>query len=190
MAIYAAYAYGVGVAAGGVLLALAVLSLPAAAFERWRLRLVDRAPVDDPHVRPPRPGPRAWLATRLREQATWRELGFTVIAVSVMWWMDLGFVSSAIWLPLMLLSAPFQPSLHLVESLPLIAAGLLLSPLFAYMMTAWSAPARCSCGPSSRRATRRSSVPAPGWSTRSRSNAAGSSVTCTTAPSSGWWPSA
>ncbi|MFI6713178.1 sensor histidine kinase [Nonomuraea sp. NPDC050478] len=138
VAIYAAYAYGVGVAAGGALLALAVLSLPAAAFERWRLRLVDRAPVDDPHVRPPRPGPRAWLATRLREQATWRELGFTVIAVSVMWWMDLGFVSSAIWLPLMLLSAPFQPSLHLVESLPLIAAGLLLSPLFAYMMTAWA----------------------------------------------------
>ncbi|GGO72019.1 sensor histidine kinase [Nonomuraea cavernae] len=136
--IYAAYALGVGVATVAALLALTVLTVPAAAFERWRLRLVDHAPAADPHLRPPRPGPRAWLATRLREQATWRELGFTAVAASVMWWMDLGLVSSAIWLPLLLMSGPFQPSLNPLEGLPLFAAGLLLFPLFAYMMAAWA----------------------------------------------------
>ncbi|MEV0620875.1 sensor domain-containing protein [Nonomuraea sp. NPDC050404] len=136
--IYGAYAYGVGAATVAALLALAVLALPAAAFERWRLRLVDRVPAGDPHVRPPRPGARAWFATRMREQATWRELGFTVVTVSVMWWMDLGMVSSAFWLPLLLMSGPFQPSIDWVEGLPLFAAGLLLFPLFAYLMAAWA----------------------------------------------------
>ncbi|GIH22661.1 histidine kinase [Acrocarpospora phusangensis] len=136
--IYAAYAYGVGLATAGAVLAVAVLTLPAAAFERWRLRLVDRAPAGDPHVKPPRPGVRAWLATRLREQATWRELGFTVVAVSVLWLMDLGMVSSALWLPLLLMSGPFQPSMTPVDGLPLFAAGLLLIPLFAYLVAAWA----------------------------------------------------
>jgi signal transduction histidine kinase len=138
--IYAVHAHGVGlgVAAVAGLLATAALTLPAAAFERWRLRLVDRAPVRDPHAKPPRPGPRAWLATRLREQATWREVGFTVVAVSVMCWMDLGLASSATWLPLLLLSGPFQPSVALVEGLLMFAAGLLLFPLFAYLMTGWA----------------------------------------------------
>nr|WP_184988263.1 sensor domain-containing protein [Sphaerisporangium rubeum] len=137
-AIYAAYAYGTGVAALAVVIALAVLALPAAAFERWRLRLVDRAPAGNPHAEPPRPGPRAWLATRIHEQATWRDLGFAVVAVSVMWWMDIGLVSSALWLPLLLMSGPFQPGMTPSQGLPLLVAGVLLLPLFAYLMAAWA----------------------------------------------------
>ncbi|MFG2076153.1 sensor histidine kinase [Nonomuraea maritima] len=136
--IYAAYAYGVGVATLAGLVAVAALALPSAAFERWRLRLVDRVPAGDPHVPPPRPGPRAWLTTRLREQATWRELGFTVVAVFAMCWMDVGLVASALWLPLLLMSGPFQPSMTALEGLPLVAAGLLLLPLFAYLAAAWA----------------------------------------------------
>ncbi|MFF5250030.1 sensor histidine kinase [Streptosporangium sp. NPDC000095] len=136
--IYAAYAYGVGFATVAGLFAVIVLTLPSGAFERWRLRLVDGAPVPDPHLRPPRPGPWAWLTTRLREQATWRELGFTVVAVSVMWLMDLGLVSSALWLPLLLISGPFQPGMDPLDGVPLFVAGLLLFPLFAYMTAAWA----------------------------------------------------
>ncbi|GGK81401.1 histidine kinase [Sphaerisporangium melleum] len=138
MVIYAAYAYGAGLATFAALLAVAVLTPPAAAFERWRLRLVDRAPAGDPHLKPPRPGPRAWLATRLREQVTWRELGFTVVAVSVLWLMDIGLVSSALWLPLLLMSAPFQPGMRPLDGLPLFAVGLLMFPLFAYLAAAWA----------------------------------------------------
>lgn len=136
--IYTAYLYGTGTAAIAALLVLVLLALPAAAFERWRLRLVDRVPVDDPHVRPPVRGVRAWVSTRAREQATWREFGFTVVALSVLCWMDLGLVSSAFWLPALLMSGPFQPSLHWADGLPLALGGVLLVPLSAYMLVAWA----------------------------------------------------
>nr|MCL7021218.1 sensor domain-containing protein [Vibrio vulnificus] len=82
-----------GAVAAVVLLALAaaglvtLLPLPAVALsgiwvarvERLRLRLVDPDPVPDPHRAPDAPGLRAWLGTRLREPATWRELGFTAV---------------------------------------------------------------------------------------------------------------
>ncbi|WP_232320302.1 sensor histidine kinase [Herbidospora daliensis] len=136
--VYTAYVFGTGTAFAAALLVLIVLSLPAAAFERLRMRLVDRMPADDPHVRPPKAGVRAWLDTRVREQATWRDLGFTVVALSVLCWMDLGLVSSAFWLPVLLMSAPFQPSLHWADGLPLAIGGVLLVPLSAYMLAAWA----------------------------------------------------
>src|SRR5687767_6359081 len=46
-------------------------------LERWRMRLVDREELPDPHRAPAAPGLRPWLMVRLREQATWRELGYT-----------------------------------------------------------------------------------------------------------------
>ncbi|MFD8819860.1 sensor domain-containing protein, partial [Streptomyces sp. NPDC059627] len=72
----------VAVVAGGVLavvlvglpllLLTALAGLPVARLERHRLRLVDGVRVYDPHLRPSAAGLRAWLATRLRERATWR----------------------------------------------------------------------------------------------------------------------
>ncbi|GLX93680.1 sensor histidine kinase [Herbidospora sp. NBRC 101105] len=136
--IYTAYVFGTGTAFAAALLTLIVAALPVGAFERARMRLVDRTPAGNPHVKPPNPGLRAWITTRVREQATWRDLGFTVVALSVLCWMDLGLVSSAFWLPVLLMSAPLQPSMHWVDGLPLAAGGLLLVPLSAYMLAAWA----------------------------------------------------
>ncbi len=38
-------------------------------LERWRMRLIDRDALPDPHRHPGAPGLRAWLRCRLREQA-------------------------------------------------------------------------------------------------------------------------
>ncbi|MCB5164141.1 sensor domain-containing protein [Streptomyces bambusae] len=69
---------------GLLLLTAAVVSaVPLAAAERRRLRLVEPAVPAGPHVRPPRPGAPAWLATRLRERATWREFGYVLLFATV-----------------------------------------------------------------------------------------------------------
>ncbi len=54
-----------------------------AAVERRRLRLVDSRPAPSPHRRPAQAGLRAWAAFRLRETATWRELGYALLAVAL-----------------------------------------------------------------------------------------------------------
>jgi signal transduction histidine kinase len=88
----------VSVTAGGVL-ALALVGLPlllgtvlagipVAALERFRLRLVDAEPASDPHEAPGEPGLRAWLSTRLRERATWRELGHALLFAGLLWPVD------------------------------------------------------------------------------------------------------
>jgi DNA-binding NarL/FixJ family response regulator/signal transduction histidine kinase len=106
----------VAVVAGGVLavvlvglpvLLLTVLAgLPVARLERHRLRLVDRERAYDPHVRPPAPGLRAWLATRLRERATWRELGHMLLFAGLLWPVDALAVSLALLCPLSVAAAP------------------------------------------------------------------------------------
>ncbi|MDK1342238.1 sensor domain-containing protein [Streptomyces sp. 378] len=85
-------------AAGGVLalalvglpllLGTALVGIPVAAVERARLRLVDAEPVPDPHRAPGEPGLRAWLSTRLRERATWRELGHALLFAGLLWPVD------------------------------------------------------------------------------------------------------
>ncbi|MFB4312710.1 sensor domain-containing protein [Actinomadura sp. 21ATH] len=66
---------------GLVLLALVPPSAAGyAAVERRRLRLVDPRPAPSPHRPPPRPGLRPWLGFRLRETATWRELGYALLS--------------------------------------------------------------------------------------------------------------
>ncbi|MFI2641534.1 sensor histidine kinase [Streptomyces sp. NPDC018610] len=93
----------VAVALGGVLaialvgLPLLVLTalagLPVAWAERRRLRLVDLDPAPHQHAPPAVPGPWAWLTTRLREQATWRELGYALLFAGLLWPVDaLAFV--------------------------------------------------------------------------------------------------
>ncbi|MFC4585053.1 histidine kinase [Sphaerisporangium corydalis] len=80
----------------------------------------------------------ARLAACLRDQATWRAYGFVTLALGVMWVVDLGMVSLATWIPLVLLSGPLQPDIDLATGLALAAAGIVLLPLSAYLMTAWA----------------------------------------------------
>ncbi|WFB05617.1 sensor domain-containing protein [Streptomyces sp. LX-29] len=136
-----------------LLAGLALVGVPYAAWERRLLRLLDGAPAADPHRLPTRPGLSAWLRLRYREQATWRELGFTVLAAFVLWPVDLVVAGCALVVPVYLLAAlPLLLAdgeqvnvlkLWEVHS-PFVAgvlgiAGLLASALFAYPLTAVAA---------------------------------------------------
>ncbi|WOX21559.1 sensor histidine kinase [Streptomyces solicathayae] len=68
--------FGIGIA---VLAGTSVLGVPVAAVERRRLRLVDPVPLADPHRRLSGVGVRGWFRARLKERATWRELGHTAV---------------------------------------------------------------------------------------------------------------
>ncbi|MEU9149076.1 sensor domain-containing protein [Streptomyces sp. NPDC048417] len=89
-----------------LLLLTALAGLPVARLERHRLRLVDRHPAYDPHVRPSATGLRAWLTTRLRERATWRELGHALLFAGLLWPLDALAVTLALLCPLSLVTAP------------------------------------------------------------------------------------
>ncbi|MFR9754970.1 sensor histidine kinase [Streptomyces sp. TR06-5] len=91
--------FALGLAAGVALLVVLIGVAPLAGMvlastlvarvERRRLRLVDLDRLPDPHRAPESPGPRAWAAVRLKEQATWRELMFTLLSTASLWWLDL-----------------------------------------------------------------------------------------------------
>ncbi|MDL4772115.1 sensor histidine kinase [Actinomadura xylanilytica] len=74
---------GIGIA---LLLCVPLSAIAFAAVERRRLGLMDRRPAPSPHLgvdradRADRPGLRSWLRLRLRETATWRELGYALLA--------------------------------------------------------------------------------------------------------------
>jgi signal transduction histidine kinase len=123
---------------GAVLLVAALLAgVPVARFERWRLRLIDSEPAHDPHRKPSDPGVRAWVRTRLREQATWRELGFSVICAGALWWLDAGAVGAAGYTVVLFLSAPFGRDPGVWAYLgPVIGIGLI--PVIAFPLTAWA----------------------------------------------------
>ncbi|HEX8005459.1 MAG TPA: sensor domain-containing protein, partial [Trebonia sp.] len=104
-----------------------------AGFDRRRLRLVDIRPLPD---RQP---------LRLGEPGTWREVGYAVLNACVAGWLDLVVVILSLFLPLLLMSAPLQPSGLDAElqSGPwldalLCAGGFLLLPLAAYPITIWA----------------------------------------------------
>ncbi len=89
------------------LLVLTALSgLPVAWVERHRLRLVDRAPARGQHRKPVAEGLWAWLTTRLREQATWRELGYAVLFAGLLWPVDAIVVTVALLFPLSMATTP------------------------------------------------------------------------------------
>ncbi|MEV0651020.1 sensor domain-containing protein [Phytomonospora sp. NPDC050363] len=71
-----------------VLPTFVLVGLPVGRWERWRLRLIHPAGVTDPH-NVPEPGRRVWLRTRLREGATWRELGYALCLLTVLPALDL-----------------------------------------------------------------------------------------------------
>jgi signal transduction histidine kinase len=108
-------------------------------LERWRMRLVDRDELPDPHRDPGAPGLRAWLTCRLREQATWRELGYTMLSALVLCWMDAVVVCAAVFVSTSLLFGPFynrEDSLWLTVPLALLTPFLLA--VAAYPVTAWA----------------------------------------------------
>jgi signal transduction histidine kinase len=89
-----------------ILAAVTLTGVPLGAWERWRLRLIDPEPATDPHRRPGRPGPLGWAATRFREPSTWRELGYALLLVTVLWPLDAVLAVAAIAVPPTLLTAP------------------------------------------------------------------------------------
>ncbi|WIM92472.1 sensor domain-containing protein [Actinoplanes oblitus] len=122
-------------AAGGVLAvvlvglpllaALALIGLPAAALERRLHPLIDHRPLPHGHRVPPRPGLAPWLRTRYTESATWRELGFVALLMTVLWPLDLLAVTLAVTVPAALLATP------------LMFDGEQVNVLKAYPVTSW-----------------------------------------------------
>ncbi|WP_371618791.1 sensor histidine kinase [Streptomyces sp. NBC_00454] len=69
------------VAGIGLLLLVGAVAavVPLGRLERRRLRFVEPLPVPDPHTSLAGARPAAWLRTRLRERATWREAGYAAL---------------------------------------------------------------------------------------------------------------
>ncbi|MFI8089656.1 sensor histidine kinase [Streptomyces sp. NPDC086080] len=89
-----------------LLVLLALSGIPVAEVERRRLRLIRSDPVSGRHRVPAAPGLRAWLTIRLREQATWRELGYALLFAGLLWPVDALAVTVALLLPLSMVSTP------------------------------------------------------------------------------------
>jgi signal transduction histidine kinase len=108
-------------------------------LERWRMRLIDFDALPDPHRPAPRRGIRAWVMLRLREQATWRELAYTMVSALMLCWMDALVVGGALYIPLTLIAGPFY--IHdspLSVTVPMSIAGFPLAVILAYPVTAWA----------------------------------------------------
>ncbi|MFE5395301.1 sensor histidine kinase [Streptomyces sp. NPDC056568] len=89
-----------------LLVLLALAGIPVAHLERLRLRLVDRDPAPGRHRQPTAAGLWAWLTTRLREPATWRELGYALLFAFLLWPVDALVLSAALVLPLSTVATP------------------------------------------------------------------------------------
>ncbi|MFI6286131.1 sensor histidine kinase [Streptomyces sp. NPDC051018] len=112
-----------------LLLLLGLCGLPVARLERRRLALVDAGPARDPHHEPAEPGLWPWIRTRYREQATWRELGYTVLLAVVLWPLDALAVGLALSVPLALVAVPFL--------MATVGDGREASVLKAWTITSW-----------------------------------------------------
>ncbi|MFD6431506.1 sensor histidine kinase [Streptomyces venezuelae] len=89
-----------------LLVVAALGGIPVAGMERRRLRLIDRAPAAGRHQLPAEPGLRPWLTTRLREPATWRELGYALLFAGLLWPVDAVALLIALFLPLSVVATP------------------------------------------------------------------------------------
>ncbi|MEV7394857.1 sensor domain-containing protein [Streptomyces sp. NPDC091215] len=85
---------------------LALAGLPVAWVERHRLRLIDRDPAPGRHRTPGTGGLRPWLTTRLREPATWRELGHALLLAGLLWPVDALAVMVGLLFPLAMVATP------------------------------------------------------------------------------------
>ncbi|EST29337.1 hypothetical protein M877_12360 [Streptomyces niveus NCIMB 11891] len=129
-----------------VLMLAATFGVPAAAVERRRMRLVEPVPVPNPHRSLVGAGRRGRLRTRLRERATWRELGYVVVfaplqvCVGLALAIGLTFAVVLLAAPLIVWNAgpedvmiiPGRPVESPLHALPATAAGLLALVLCAY----------------------------------------------------------
>ncbi|MFD7865698.1 sensor histidine kinase [Streptomyces sp. NPDC059783] len=137
-----------------LLLTLALAGIPLAALERRRLRLADPRPLAPAHREPDGTGLASWLRTRLRERATWRELGYAALFAVVLWPLDALAAGTAVLVCAGLLAAPVMLAVNggaetrvlkiwLVDSYPpafaALFAGLVLLPLCAYALGAVAA---------------------------------------------------
>ncbi|MEJ8660441.1 MULTISPECIES: sensor histidine kinase [Streptomyces] len=130
-----------------ILTVITVFGLPVATMERRRLRLVEPVPLPDPHSSPAGAGARAWLHTRLRERATWRELGYAVILAVFFTGANTGFAALlmmsgmlvatpvVVWAlaPETVMIIPGQAISGPAAALPFCALGLLGLVLCAYV---------------------------------------------------------
>lgn len=84
----------------------ALVGVPVASAERRRLRLIDRDPAPGAHREPAEPGPWSWFTTRLREQLTWRELGYALLFAGLLWPAEALVVTVALAFPLSMTFTP------------------------------------------------------------------------------------
>ncbi|MFH8473816.1 sensor histidine kinase [Streptomyces sp. NPDC018000] len=89
-----------------LLVLAAFAGIPVASVERRRLRLIDLDPAADQHRTPPVPGLWGWLRTRLREQVTWRELGYALLFAVVLWPLDALAVVAGLLCPASMAATP------------------------------------------------------------------------------------
>ncbi|MFF9098442.1 sensor histidine kinase [Streptomyces sp. NPDC014802] len=134
--------FAVGLAAGLALLVvligvaplvgLVLASTVVATVERRRLSLVDLDRLTDPHRSPDAPGLRGWVATRLKEQATWRELVFTLLSAAALWWLDLLVLGFSFGVPATLIAATSQ------ETWPWTVFAVIVLLASPYTVTSWA----------------------------------------------------
>ena len=145
---------GVGTAPLGlglvILTCVALVGVPMGTLERRRLRLMGE-PVPDPHARPPATGLRPWLRTRLREPATWRELGHVLLGAIPLLVADLMFIGNLFSAVIVLLLAPLivrddglLPFFDITltgtgQAWLATAVGVVLAVATAYVLTAYAA---------------------------------------------------
>ncbi|MFJ2953488.1 sensor histidine kinase [Streptomyces sp. NPDC087270] len=123
---------GVGVL---VLMAAAACGVPVAAVERRRLRLVEPEPLPDPHGSLPGVGALPWLRARLKERATWRELGYALVLGVVFTAAGLGF-TALLGFSALLVTTPVFAWLIAPDTLMLIPGRSISGPVAALPATA------------------------------------------------------
>ncbi|WP_328380037.1 sensor domain-containing protein [Streptomyces sp. NBC_00440] len=114
------------------LVGLVFASTVVATVERRRLRLVDLDHVSDPHRVPEAPGLRGWVSTRLKEQATWRELMFTLLSAVALWWLDLMVLGFSFGLPATTIASTDG------DTWPWTVFGVLVLLSTPYTVTSWA----------------------------------------------------
>ncbi|NEE00923.1 sensor histidine kinase [Phytoactinopolyspora halotolerans] len=122
-----------------------LVSIPLAELERRRLRMVDDRTVLSAHREPPGADLWSWLRTRYSEAATWRELGYALLLVTVaplayfVVLVALVFVMFLVGSPLLIALEEGPVSLGLGEidspaqAIPYALAGLVLLPAVPYL---------------------------------------------------------
>jgi signal transduction histidine kinase len=101
-----------------------------ARFERWRSRLVE---AESPVV----PVVAGGWRGRLRDEGTWRAVGYSLFSAAALWWMDLVVVGCMTWFPVTFLVAPLLDEDGWAAAAT-VAAGVVLLVVAPYPITAWA----------------------------------------------------